>query len=54
MSMNSERHTQAFVDMFNYIWSRQPEKAATIAHFYESSGNSAKAAEWQSKLKALK
>ena len=35
MSMNSERHTQAFVDMFNYLWSRQPEKAATIAHFYE-------------------
>jgi polyhydroxyalkanoate depolymerase len=35
MSMNSERHTQAFIDMFNHIWSRQPEKAATIAHFYE-------------------
>ena len=35
MSMNSERHVQAFVDMFNHKHARNPEKAATIAAFYE-------------------
>jgi polyhydroxyalkanoate depolymerase len=35
VSMNAERHAQAFIDMFNHLYSRNPEKAASIAHFYE-------------------
>jgi polyhydroxyalkanoate depolymerase len=35
MSMNAERHSQAFIDMFNHLWSRNPEKAKSIMEFYE-------------------
>jgi len=35
MSMNAERHVQAFVDMFNHKHARNPEKAESIANFYE-------------------
>ena len=35
MSMNADRHVQAFVDMFNHKHARNPDKAQTIADFYE-------------------
>jgi polyhydroxyalkanoate depolymerase len=35
MSMNAERHSQAFIDMFNHLHAREPEKARSIMDFYE-------------------
>jgi len=35
MSMNAERHSQAFIDMFNHLHARNPEKAKAIMDFYE-------------------
>lgn len=35
MSMNMERHAQAFIDMFNHLHARNPEKAESIKEFYE-------------------
>jgi len=35
MSMNMERHSQAFIDMFNHLHARNTEKAESIKEFYE-------------------
>jgi len=35
MSMNADRHSQAFIDMFNHLHAREPEKARSIMDFYE-------------------
>jgi polyhydroxyalkanoate depolymerase len=35
VSMNAERHAQAYIDMFNHLYRRDVEKATAIAKFYE-------------------